>query len=640
MHIDHIALDRLSVSKANMRGVKKPPDIADILPSILKRGVIFPVLVRPKLRLVSDHGSEMGHFEIVAGKRRYYASLEAEKQGKADITLPCITLAEGDDADALELSMIENMLRQAPDQVTQWESYTRLVKEGRSVDDIAATFALTELQVTRILALGNLLPPIREAFRAEAIDAATVRHLTLATKAQQKAWLALFEDKDSYAPLGSQLKAWLFGGASIATSVALFDLADFDGLVIKDLFEGCGYFADADQFWAAQSAAIEARKAAYLQDGWSSVEIIPPKSYFQSWEHDKTPKRKGGRVYIEISAKGEVTFHEGYLTSKEARKRLEGGSVGDNNTSPATTRAEITSAMTSYIDLHRHAAVRSILAAQPHVALRVMVAHAICGSPLWRVEVQSQRSRSDAITESVETSVAEVRFDERRRAILAVLGFDADEPSVTIQHEPEGGITGLFARLLELPDSVVMEVLATVMAETLASGSALIESLGAHLGVNMADYWQADATFFELIRDKELATAILAEVGGAAVADANAKETGKVIKSVIADCLSGSNGRTKVESWVPKWMAFPPSAYTERGGVATVDAANRAAWLAEADTRLEADAPLDADTATAAGVSLVEGDAGGDANTAIASDTVTEATAEALAEPLEERLAA
>src|SRR3546814_3331843 len=94
--------------------------------------------------------------------------------------------------------MIENMLRQAPDAVTQWESYTRLVKEGRSVDDIAATFALTELQLKRILALGNLLPRIREAYRAEEIDAETIRHLTLANKAQQRAWLALFEGDDTY----------------------------------------------------------------------------------------------------------------------------------------------------------------------------------------------------------------------------------------------------------------------------------------------------------------------------------------------------------------------------------------------------------------------------------------------------------
>jgi ParB family transcriptional regulator, chromosome partitioning protein len=542
MNIDHIPLDRLSVSKANMRAGKKPPDIADILPSIIKRGVISPVFIRPNC---AD-----GHFEIVAGKRRYYASLEAARQGKDDVMLPCITLAEGDDADALEISMIENMLRQAPDQVTQWESYTRLVKEGRSVEDIAATFALTELQVKRILALGNLLPRIREAFRAEEIDAPTVKHLTLATKAQQKAWLALFEDKDGYAPRGSQLKAWLFGGASISTSMALFDLADFDGAIVKDMFEEDGYFADADQFWAAQSAEIERRKAAYLEDGWSSVEIVPPGSHFNDWQYEKTPKRKGGRVYIQVKAKGEVIFHEGYLTDKEARKRDD--TANGTIKQPAPARPEITSAMTSYIDLHRHAAVRSALATQPSLALRVMVAHAICGSPLWRVEVQDQRSRNAAVTESIETSVAEARFDERRRAVLAVLGFDPELATVTKGHEPAVGITGLFARLLEIPDRTVMEVLAIVMAETLASGTCLIESIGLHIGVDMADYWVADDAFYSLTRDREVLTAVLREVGGDAVAQAHVAEKGKTIKSVVNDFLTGENGRAKRDHWVPR----------------------------------------------------------------------------------------
>jgi ParB family transcriptional regulator, chromosome partitioning protein len=593
MNIDHIPLDRLSVSKANMRAGKKPPDIADILPSIIKRGVISPVFIRPNCN--------PGHFEIVAGKRRYYASLEAARQGKDDVTLPCITLAEGDDADALEISMIENMLRQAPDQVTQWESYTRLVKEGRSVEDIAATFALTELQVKRILALGNLLPRIREAFRAEEIDAPTVKHLTLATKAQQKAWLALFEDADGYAPRGSQLKAWLFGGASISTGVALFDLGTFDGPIVKDMFEDDGYFADADQFWAAQSAEIERRKAAYLEDGWSSVEIIPPGTHFNDWQYDKTPKRKGGRVYIQVKTKGEVIFHEGYLTDKEARRR-------DDETSgtikqPAPTRPEITSAMTSYIDLHRHAAVRSALATQPSLALRVMVAHAICGSPLWRVEAQDQRSRNAAITASIETSVAEARFDERRRAVLELLGFDPETATVTKGHEPMEGITGLFARLLEIPDRTVMEVLAIVMAETLASGSCLIESIGLHIGVDMADYWVADDAFYSLIRDREVLAAILREVGGDNVAQAHVAEKGKTIKSVINDFLTGENGRAKREHWVPRWMAFPPTAYTERGGVATVAAASRVRWQAEVEE------PLDPDpAATGAAEVTVDGD--------------------------------
>lgn len=594
MHIDQIPLDRLSVSKANMRAGKKLPDVSDILPSIIKRGVISPLFVRPNCN--------PGHFEIVAGKRRYFASLEAARQGQDGVTLPCITLGEGDDAEALEVSMIENMLRQNPDQVTQWESYTRLVKEGRSVEDIAATFALTELQVKRILALGNLLPRIREAFRAEEIDAGTVKHLTLATKAQQKAWLALFEDADGYAPRGAQLKAWLFGGASIATSAALFDLAAFDGQIVKDLFGDEGYFADADQFWAAQSAEIERRKAAYLEDGWSAVEVVPAGVYFQTWEHEKTPKRKGGRVYIDVNGKGEVAFHEGYLTRKEARRQGAGASEGGEAAKPfAPVRPEITSAMTSYIDLHRHAAVRSALAANSGVALRVMVAHAICGSPLWGVRVQDQRSRNEAITESIETSNAEAGFDERRRAVLAVLDFDPDEASVTLGHEPRNGVTGLFQRLLELPDAVVMEVLGVVMAETLASGTGLIETIGLHLGVKMADYWVADDAFYSLIRDREVLTAILSEVGGASVAQAHAAEKGKTIKGVIGDYLTGGNGRAKVAQWVPRWMAFPPSAYTQRGGVATVTAANRAAWLAEPEV------PLDPDPAAADAADEVEG---------------------------------
>jgi ParB family transcriptional regulator, chromosome partitioning protein len=231
-----------------------------------------------------------------------------------------------------------------------------------------------------------------------------------------------------------------------------------------------------------------------------------------------------------------------------------------------------------------------------------MVAHAICGSPLWRVEVQGQRSRNEAITESIETSVAEARFDERRRAILAVLGFDEDEATVTLGHEPSNGVTGLFARLLDLPDPVVMEVLALVMAETLASGTELIESLGVQLNVNMPEYWVADVAFYSLLRDREVLTAILSEVGGVAVAQAHADEKTKVIKSVINDYLTGENGRSKVDAWIPRWMAFPPSAYTQRGGVASVKAANRAKWLAEAEE------PLDPEPRAGAGVVEPDGD--------------------------------
>jgi ParB family transcriptional regulator, chromosome partitioning protein len=590
MKLAFIPLDKLTISPANMRQGKKPPDISNILPSVRKRGVLQTLLVRPNCAPDS--------YEIVAGKRRFYAAQAVANENGSAEPLPCAIIEAGDDAAALEASLIENVARLDADEVTRWETFTRLVKEGRSIDDIATTFGLPELAVKRTLALGDLLPRIRQLYRAEEIDATSVRHLTLATKAQQKAWLALYDDEEAYTPHGYQLKAWLFGGASISTSVALFDLADYKGRIVADLFDEGGYFGDADEFLTAQMAEIEKRKAAYIEDGWSDVIVLPVSHYFSTYDHRATPKRKGGRVYVSIHSNGEVSFHEGYLTDKEA-KRLDKGE--SPNAASKVSRPEITSAMTDYVDLHRHAAVRNELAGHPHIALRVMVAHAICRSPLLKVEVQSQRNRNEAVAESVANSVAEARFAERRSAILAVLGFDEDEAEVTLGHEPANGITGLFARLLDLPDPVVLEVLALVMAETLASGTDLIETLGVELRVDMADYWVADDAFYALLRDREVSTAILSEVGGATVAQANANEKVKTIKSVINDHLTGEGGRAKRENWIPRWMAFPPTAYTQRGGVATVAHATRAKWLAEAE-----EPPFDPNPAQAAAAALLE----------------------------------
>ena len=112
----------------------------------------------------------------------------------------------------------------------------------------------------------------------------------------------------------------------------------------------------------------------------------------------------------------------------------------------------------------------------------------------------------------------------------------------------------------------------TGMGETLASGSAAVEAVGMHIGVDMTRYWQADDAFFALIRDREVLTRIVAEVAGEPVAAANANEKTKTMKGIVRDHLGGTNGREKRDNWVPRWMAFPPSGYTPRGGVGTVAA--------------------------------------------------------------------
>jgi ParB family chromosome partitioning protein len=109
----------------------------------------------------------------------------------------------------------------------------------------------------------------------------------------------------------------------------------------------------------------------------------------------------------------------------------------------------------------------------------------------------------------------------------------------------------------------------------------------------MADSFEVDAALLDLIKDREVLDGMLAEVAGEQVADANAKATGKVKRQIIADCLAGTNGRAKVERFVPRWMTFPPSAYTTRGGVQAVSRAAvvECLFAPSADTDSTSDGP-------------------------------------------------
>jgi ParB family chromosome partitioning protein len=558
MQRQHIEVNKLKDAAINMRHAKAAPDVSDILPSIRTRGVLVPLLVRPN----GDGES----FEIVAGRRRYFAAKSVAEDGGAVEPLPCAIMEPGDDAAALEASMLENLARLDPDEMTQYETFVRLTKAGKSVADIAATFGITELMVKRRLALGELLPKIRGAYRNEDIDAETIRHLTLASKRQQRDWLKLYTDPDQYAPRGYQLKQWLFGGQQIATEVALFPLDAYKGQTISDLFGEQSYFADADQFWTLQSAAIAAKRDALLENGWTEVEILETGQRFSAWEYEKTPKKDGGRVYITVSHRGEVEVHEDWLTAKEAKaKQRTKSTQNDPVTDDKPIRPELTNPAQNYLELHRHAAVRHALLSHPGVALRLMVAHAIGGSALWQTKSDPQTTRKEETAESIAKSKAELAFATERKAVLTLLGLPAHGHSVVRSNGDDYRVVELFAALLKLSDEDVMRVLAFVMAETLEAGTGVVEALGTHLKVDMADYWQADDAFFDLLRDKAAVNAMLRHIGGKAVADANVTATTKVQKKIIRDFITG-DGRKKVEGWLPHYMAFPFRAYTKGGG--------------------------------------------------------------------------
>ena len=558
MELMHIPLTELKIAKTNVRHGVKKADYKDLIPSIKERGILQPLLVR-----ANGQG-----YEIVAGRRRFLAACEVEKEGTAIEAVPCAIMAKGDDAAALEASLIENVAHLPMDEMDQFEAFQRLLKEGRSVEDIAHIFGVTELTVKRRLAIANLHPKIRTLYRAEEIEAETLRALTLATKQQQKDWLVLWDDEEQHAPRGNTLKKWLLGGENIPTSVALFDLGQYNHEIITDLFGEEKFFANMEGFWALQDAAIQAKRDDYLAQGWTRVEVLPRGTRFYEWEYQKAPKKKGGAVWIAVSERGEVEIHEGYVSRDEARQR-EKQERGETET-PKAAKPELTAPMQNYVELHRLASIRLELLNQPQVALRLTLAHMIVGSSLWNVKPEPMKPAKPEIAVSLATNPTTAYFEERRKELLTLLGFDDGRGSLVRPNCDDYSLASIFAQLLKLSEEDVLRLMALAMAETLAVGTATAELAGAVTCATLND-WRPDDTFFDLLNGKDVVNALLSDVGTPAIAEGNNGETAKVQKGIIKDIIRGENGRDQNADWLPAYFRFPASAHTDRGGIAIVD---------------------------------------------------------------------
>ncbi len=546
MTLQHIDINDLTISPLNVRkyGTK---DCTDLVISIRALGVLQPLLVRP-----AGEG-----FEVVAGQRRLNACRILAEEG--EITpIPCLVMAEGDDAAAIEASLAENVERLPMDEVDQFKAFSKLLKEGRTAEDIAETFGITERMVAQRLALGRLHAPILTAYRKGDLHARDIRNLTMATMKQQKAWWSLVKDEGSNVPTGQRLKDWLFGGAHIPTDHALFDVEESGLPVVADLFGEDSYFADSEAFWASQNAVIAERVTAYHAEGWADVIVMDVGAYFANWDYRTASKAKGGKVFITCTSQGEVSFHEGYLTSAEA-KRLEKAEAG----TPPTQKPEITKAMQNYLDLHRHAAVRRDLLDAPDMALRLIAAHMIAGSSLWDVQADPQKGTKPDIAESLATNTAQQAFEAESQAVAELLERDGTLLATRGGYESRPDMAIVLTKLMLLDDTSVLRILTCLMADSLAVGTDLIEMLAVELSTDMTSAWEIDDTFFDLMRDKEAINVMVAEIAGETVANQNVTATAKVQKSIIKACLDGTR-TTQVENWTPRYMTVPPQGYTSR----------------------------------------------------------------------------
>ena len=572
----HLPLSQLSISKLNMRHGRKAPDVSDILPSIREKGVRQTLLVR----------REGDAYGIVAGRRRFFALQQIAKESGSDPLVPCAVMAEGDAASAIEASIIENVARLPATEMEQYTAFRKLHGEGRAVEEIAGFFGVTELNVRRVLALAALSAPIRKLYADEEIDRETFRALTLATPAQQADWLNLWNSETERAPMGRACRAWITGGSAITTDKALFDLAGYTGAVTADLFGEAAVFADAPSFWEAQSAVIAERVDGYRQRGWADVILMERGAYFQRWDYVQTTKKQGGKVIVEQRHDGTVTFNEGWLKAAEARKAKAPKASGEAQPE-ADTRPEMSGPMADYIGLHRHAAAQASLIRSPSIALRLMAAHALCGSSLWNVRQHSPGGVKEATLASIEGGPAAAELGAASVSVEAL--FEALDAPIPRRSGDAYHLCETFAVLLAMSDVEVMQVMALAMAKTLESGGPVVEAALHACAADPAGFWKPDEGFFDLLRDKRVITAFLADAVSPEAAREAEGATAKAQKAQLAEALVGR--KTSLDSaWMPGWMQVPPTRQIEGAVSPPADAWHRIAGLFEANNEHESGA--------------------------------------------------
>ena len=117
-------------------------DLSELTKSVLDKGVLEPILVRPR----GD-----GRFTIISGERRFRAALEA---GLAEI--PCIEM-DVPDNELLEIALVENLQRKDLSPFEEAEGYRALQeRHGYTHEQIADAVGKSRVTITEALSIGRL----------------------------------------------------------------------------------------------------------------------------------------------------------------------------------------------------------------------------------------------------------------------------------------------------------------------------------------------------------------------------------------------------------------------------------------------------------------------------------------------------
>ncbi|MGE3307490.1 MAG: ParB/RepB/Spo0J family partition protein [Rhizobiaceae bacterium] len=164
----NVPIEFVERNPRNPRRTFNDSDLTDLTQSIREHGIVQPIVVRPSL--------EAGHYQIIAGERRWRA---AQQAGLTEVP---IIVREVDDRQALELAIIENVQRADLNPVEEAQGYQQLIDEhAYSQADLGQVIGKSRSHVANTLRLLKLPDVIRDMLVDGALSAGHARTLVTAS---------------------------------------------------------------------------------------------------------------------------------------------------------------------------------------------------------------------------------------------------------------------------------------------------------------------------------------------------------------------------------------------------------------------------------------------------------------------------
>lgn len=270
-----VPLNRLKPSPKNARKTPhSPATIEAFAASIKAKGVLQPPVVEIER---NEEGAPTGNYLVTIGEGRRQGLRLLAKRKAIKRTHPVRVIVDAEN-DAHEISLDENMTREAMHPADQFEAFQRLaVEKGYGSEEIGARFGVSAHVVRQRLRLGSAAPELMAAYRAGtlALDQLTAFCVSDDQDRQRQVLEQVGPHTPAYAIRRAMTEAKVSVGDRRVRFVGVESYEAAGGPVLRDLFteDGGGWLEDVvllDRLVSEKLAGLadEAR----VREGWKWAE--------------------------------------------------------------------------------------------------------------------------------------------------------------------------------------------------------------------------------------------------------------------------------------------------------------------------------------------------------------------------------